>query len=43
MVPALYAIGVDLTDVRQRSKDRVKRLFRRDSGKQSTTPVDEAG
>jgi multidrug efflux pump subunit AcrB len=43
MVPALYAIGVDLTDVRQRAKDRAKRLFRRDSGKQSTAPVDEAG
>ena len=29
MVPALYAIGVDLADFRTRSKARIKKLFRR--------------
>ena len=40
MVPAMYAIGVDLTAFRTRTKERIKRLFHRgDHGK----PADQAG
>ena len=39
MVPALYAIGVDLADVRARARERAKRLFRRGD----TEPADQAG
>ena len=37
MVPALYAIGVDLADFRARAKERMKRMFRRGSKHDSTT------
>jgi multidrug efflux pump subunit AcrB len=40
MVPAMYAIGVDLAAFRTRAKERIKRLFHRgDHGK----PADQAG
>ena len=42
MVPALYAIGVDIAEFRARSKERVKGLFTRKSG-QGSKPADQAG
>ena len=42
MVPSLYAIGVDIADFRTRTRERVKRLFRRGS-KQDARPADQAG
>ena len=39
MVPAMYAIGVDLAETKKRTKERVKRLFHRgEHGK----PADQA-
>jgi multidrug efflux pump subunit AcrB len=39
MVPALYAIGVDIADLRARGRQRVKRAFHRDHAE----PADQAG
>jgi len=39
MVPALYAIGVDITELRARSKQRIKGWFSgRKAGKSTVTP-----
>jgi multidrug efflux pump subunit AcrB len=39
MVPAMYAIGVDISDLRARARTRVKRVFHRDDSR----PADSIG
>ena len=43
MVPALYAIGVDLTDLRARTRARVKGWFNRRGSKHESTTAGHAG
>ena len=43
MVPALYAIGVDMADFRRRSGEKIKGLFRRRGGHQESPTTDRVG
>ena len=41
MVPALYAIGVDMAEFRAKTKNRVKSLFGRGRRDRDTNPLDQ--